>query len=144
MALSQGVVPFGTLNCAVLERPVLVIALAFVLGCSDQHSGKPSAPSWLGTALLLTPLVIGILSIAAANLQYQSMIDEVQTRLPEKDRFLFPNGSWNVSEITRLHREFYPGSRTAARHRFLLRLGFGCLASSVLVGICYAFSNPPR
>src|SRR2546423_11029829 len=97
---------------------VLVVALAFTLGCSTQHAVHSSASSPLGTVLFLTPLVIGILSIAAANFQYQSMIDDVQTRLAEKNRILFPNASWNVFEITRLHREFYPGSRSAARRRF--------------------------
>jgi len=93
---------------------------------------------------VLTPLVVALLCGFGMMACYRIMIDEVQVRLPENARIRMPAASWNTLKITRLHRDFYPGSRISAVFRLLARVALACFATVAIVMIYAVFSKPPR
>lgn len=93
----------------------------------------------LFTTMLLAWTVLAALGALVCRL---IMINEVQSRLAEREKIPFPWASWNYFKISRLHREFFPASRVALAHRVLLLVSVLCLGTAALVAIYYGFTNP--
>src|SRR5579864_3946035 len=98
--------------------------------------------SSIGLFLFLALFAPGILSMTAAHLCYEIIINDLRRRLPQGLGVKYPRLSWNYYKMIDLHSQYFPASRVPVVLRVLKFLGLGFMASLALLGFVLVLSKP--
>jgi hypothetical protein len=98
----------------------------------------------IGTMITVVTLAVATLCGLGSGLCRQIILEEVRRKRAAGEEVGYPWSPFGFSKVIRMHEEYYPDSRIRAANRFLTYCALVCMASLALIGIIFAFTNPPR
>ena len=100
--------------------------------------------SWLVGFLIWAGFAICLICALMANRNYDTMLDQVNRRLPDDQKIKRPIfANMNYYEVVRLHSQLYPGSRVRAKSRFLMRLMIITFGSLAFIAVAWVIFKGP-